>query len=85
MKKQELGKYLLSEQYKLIGKTFDEVAAMSRDEFLSHKITMEQSMEWSKWAVAELRKRRFSKKLAEREIAWMDLQYGLSLIYPDDK
>lgn len=39
--------------------------------------TKEQEKEWKDWAVAYLRKKlRWSKKLAEMEIMWFNLNYG---------
>jgi hypothetical protein len=54
---------------------------MERDEFTAYKMTLEQQKEWSAWAVEfAVKKKRWSKKLAQREVAMLDFQHGLSLI-----
>jgi hypothetical protein len=72
--------YLLNEQYKLVDLTFEQVQAMPWEEFLTYKINTQQQTEWKEWAVAYLRKKkRWTKKLAQKEVAMLDFQYGLSL------
>ena len=46
--------------------------------FLEYLMTVEQSEEWKKWGIAYLRKNlKMNKKLAEREMMWTNLQWGL--------
>ena len=46
--------------------------------FLEYSMTVEQSEEWKKWGIAYLRKNlKMNKKLAEREMMWTNLQWGL--------
>ena len=41
-------------------------------------MTVQQSEEWKKWGIAYLRKSlKINKALAEREMLWFNLQYGL--------
>jgi hypothetical protein len=72
--------HLLNEQYKLVGLTFEQVKTMPWDDFLAYKITLQQQTEWKEWAVTYLRKKkRWTKKLAQKEVAMLDFQYGISL------
>ena len=76
----DIATHLLNEQYKLVGLTFEQVKAMPHEEFLTYKMTLDQQKEWTAFAVDYLRKKkRWSKYLAQREIAMLDFQYGLSL------
>jgi|TARA_R110000868_G_scaffold201337_1_gene448919 hypothetical protein len=46
--------------------------------FLEYLMTVEQSEEWKKWGIAYLRKNlKMNKALAEREMMWTNLQWGL--------
>ena len=46
--------------------------------FLEYSMTVEQSEEWKKWGIAYLRKNlKMNKTLAEREMMWTNLQWGL--------
>jgi hypothetical protein len=41
-------------------------------------MTVQQAEEWKKWGIAYLRKNlKINKALAEREMLWFNLQYGL--------
>ena len=82
MKNLDLAHHLLDEQYKLVGLSFEQVKEMPWDEFLKYKMTLDQQKEWTAWAINYVRqKKRWSKKMAQREVAMLDFQYGLSLIY----
>lgn len=81
MTNKELAIILLDKQYSIVGLTFGEVVEMEWEHFLTYKMTLEQQKEWSEWAVDLARKKkRWSKKLAQREVAMLDFQHGLSLI-----
>ena len=46
--------------------------------FMEYTMTMAQSEEWKEWGVAYLRKNlKMNKALAEREMMWVNLQWGL--------
>jgi hypothetical protein len=76
----DIAVYLLNEQYKLVGLTLEQVKEMPHEEFLTYKMTLDQQKEWTAFAIDYLRKKkRWSKYLAQREIAMLDFQYGLSL------
>jgi hypothetical protein len=77
----ELAIILLDKQYSIVGLSFEEACQMEREEFITYKMTLEQQREWSKWAVDfAAKKKRWSKKLARKEVAMLDFQHGLSLI-----
>jgi hypothetical protein len=81
MTNKELAIILLDKQYSLVGLSFDEACNMDRNEFITYKMTLEQQREWSEWAVDfAAKKKRWSKKLAKKEVAMLDFQHGLSLI-----
>jgi hypothetical protein len=81
MTNKELAIILLDKQYSLVGLSFDEACNMTREEFIEYKMTLEQQREWSEWAVDfAAKKKRWSKKLAKKEVAMLDFQHGLSLI-----
>ena len=79
-KKRKLVEEVMGRQYALVGLTFDQVKAMSNEEFFKHRITKEQSDEWEKWAVDYMAKKmRWSKAMSKRELGWLDFQVGLSI------
>ena len=81
MTNKELAIILLDKQYQIVGLSFDKVVEMEWEHFLTYKMTIEQQKEWSEWAVDFARKKkRWSKKLAQKEVAMLDFQHGLSLI-----
>lgn len=82
MTKKDLAVYIISEQYKLAGLTFEQVAAMSEDEFNNVTITQEQSEQWYIWAVEYLRKKkRWSKLFCRKQVGMIDLFAGLKVNY----
>jgi hypothetical protein len=81
MTNKELAIILLDKQYSIVGLSFEEACNMEREEFIKYKMTLEQQREWSEWAVDfAVKKKRWSKKLAKKEVAMLDFQHGLSLI-----
>lgn len=42
-------------------------------------MTEEQNKEWRKWGIELIKKDRSLKKLADREMAFFDLMYGLKI------
>jgi hypothetical protein len=58
--------------------TYDDIKDRKDDWYTQWTMTMAQNDEWKEWGVAEIRKRfRYNKKLAEREMAMIILQWGL--------
>lgn len=58
--------------------TYDDIVGRKDDWFTEWTMTTAQSEEWRKWGETYLRKTlRVPKYLAEREMAWVNLQWGL--------
>jgi hypothetical protein len=58
--------------------TYDDIKDRKDDWYTQWTMTMTQNDEWKEWGVAEIRKRfKYNKKLAEREMAMIILQWGL--------
>jgi hypothetical protein len=58
--------------------TYDDIKDRKDDWFTEWTMTTAQSEEWKKWGVNYLRENlKVSKKLAEREMMWVNLQWGL--------
>ena len=58
--------------------TYDDVKDRKDDWYAQWTMTTAQSEEWRKWGENYLRKNlKVSKYLAEREMAWVNLQWGL--------
>ena len=58
--------------------TYDDIKDRKDDWFTEWTMTTAQSEEWKAWGVAYLRQNlKVSKKLAEREMMWVNLQWGL--------
>ena len=58
--------------------TYDDIKDRKDDWFTEWTMTTAQSEEWKAWGVAYLRENlKVSKKLAEREMMWVNLQWGL--------
>jgi hypothetical protein len=60
--------------------TYDDVVGRKDEWYLDWTMTEDQNKEWKKWGVAYIRKKkRWSIKLAEREMAFLDLYCGLKI------
>jgi hypothetical protein len=58
--------------------TFEDIKGRKDDWFTQWTMTVAQSEEWRAWGIAYLRtKLKMSKKLAEKEMTWFNLQWGL--------
>lgn len=58
--------------------TYDDIKDRKDDWFTDWTMTIAQSEEWRAWGVAYLRKNlRMNKALAEKEMSWFNLQWGL--------
>lgn len=59
--------------------TFDDVKTRQDDWFTQYTMTMAQNEEWQAWGKKYLQTNlRTSAKLAEKQMQWFSLQYGLS-------
>ena len=64
--------------------TFEDIKGRKDDWFTQWTMTTAQSEEWRAWGIAYLRKNlKMNKKLAEKEMTWFNLQWGLK--YSDYK
>jgi hypothetical protein len=58
--------------------TYEDIKDRKDAWYSEWEMTVEQSEEWKKWGIAYLRKSlKINKALAEREMLWFNLQYGL--------
>jgi hypothetical protein len=58
--------------------TFDDIKDRKDAWYSEWEMTVQQAEEWKKWGIAYLRKSlKLNKALAEREMLWFNLQYGL--------
>ena len=73
-------KYLINEMFKIAGHdvTYDDIKDRKDEWYREWTMTVSQGEEWKSWGVNYLRKsHRMSKKVAEREMLWVNLQWGL--------
>jgi hypothetical protein len=60
---------------------YDDVIGRKDNWFQQYTMTEAQRDEWKEWGISYIRKKkRWSKKLAEREMAFLDLYCGLKTI-----
>ena len=79
-------KELLGKQYELVGLTFEQATEMPFEKFLEYKITMDQSQEWTAWAIKYAAKKMgWTMAMARKEILWLDLHRGLSVQLTSDE
>lgn len=58
--------------------TYDDIKERKDDWFTDWTMTVAQSEEWRAWGIAYLRKNlKMNKVLAEKEMTWFNLQWGL--------
>ena len=59
--------------------TYDDIKDRKDDWYQQWKMTIEQSDEWKQWGIKYLRENlKINKKMAENEMLWFNLQYGLT-------
>ncbi len=64
--------------------TYDDVKGRKDNWYTDWTMTTAQAEEWKQWGVAYLRKElKMTKKLAEKEMMWVNVQWGLK--YSDFK
>lgn len=59
--------------------SFDDVVGRKDQWYLEWTMTEAQNKEWRDWGVKYLKKKRYYKKIAEREMAMIDLYCGLKI------
>ena len=58
--------------------TFDDVKGRKDNWYTDWTMTTAQAEEWKQWGIEYLRKNlKMNKELAEREMMWINLQWGL--------
>lgn len=61
--------------------SYDDIINREDEWYLEWTMTEAQNEEWKKWGIEYLRKKkRWPKKMAEREMAFIDLYYGLKVV-----
>jgi hypothetical protein len=81
-KKQEILVELINKMFELSGHAmkYEDIVGRQDDWFQQYTMTEEQNKEWQKWGIEYLRKKkRWTKKMAEREMAMVDLYCGLKI------
>jgi len=65
--------------------TYDDIKDRKDNWFQEWTMTIAQNEEWKKWGISYLRKNlKVSKYLAEREMMWASLQWGLKFSDPEN-
>ena len=81
-KKQQVAQTLINEMFKIAGHnvTFEDIKGRQDNWYQQWTITVEQNDRWVEWGKSYIKKElRLPKKLAEREMQWFALGYGLKL------
>ena len=76
----DLTKTLIDQMFIIAGHDlrYDDVVGRKDNWFQQYTMTEAQRNEWKEWGISYIRKKkRWSKKLAEREMAFLDLYCGL--------
>jgi hypothetical protein len=76
----DLVKTLIDQMFIIAGHElrYDDVIGRKDNWFQQYTMTEAQRNEWKEWGISYIRKKkRWSKKLAEREMAFLDLYCGL--------
>ena len=65
--------------------TYNDIKDRKDNWYQDWTMTVEQSEEWKKWGTSYLRKNlRVPKYMAEREMLWVNLQWGLKYSDPEN-
>ena len=81
-KKQEILVELINKMFELSGHSlkYEDVVGRQDNWFQQYTMTQDQNDEWRKWGAKYLRKKkRWTKGMAEREMAMVDLYCGLKI------
>ena len=86
MTKQEKDRFvfkeLIDKMFEIAGHNiwFEDVEGRTDNWFQEYTMTEEQNKQWREWGTKLImKKKRCSKHLAEREMAWLDLYCGLKI------
>lgn len=75
-------KELIDKMFELAGHNlkFEDVEGRKDNWFQEYTMTEEQNREWREWGTKLIaKKKRHLKKIADREMAWIDLYCGLKI------
>jgi hypothetical protein len=85
-KERQLLKELIDKMFEIAGHNlkFEDVEGRNDNWFQQYTMTEAQNEEWRKWGTEVIaKKRRFGKKLADREMRMLDLYCGLKISNPN--
>ena len=79
--KLNIGKDIIDQMFIIAGHDlrYDDVVGRKDNWFQQYTMTEDQRKEWIDWGIKYLKKKRYYKKIAEREMDWIDLFYGLKI------
>ena len=78
----QIAKELINKMFEISGHdmTYEDVIGRQDNWFHQYTMTGDQNNEWQKWGIEYLqKKKRWTKKMAEREMAMVDLYCGLKI------
>lgn len=72
---------LINKMFEIAGHnvTYKDIKDRKDNWYQQWTMTEEQNKEWRKWGIELIKKDRSLKKLADREMAFFDLMYGLKI------
>lgn len=79
---------ILNKMFEIAGHdvTYEDIKGRKDNWYQQWTMTVEQNNQWKEWGMEYLRKElRFSKKVAEIEMAWISLMWGLKFSDWDKK
>ncbi len=80
-KRQIMVETLINKMFEIAGHnvTYEDIKDRKDNWYQQWTMTEEQNKEWRKWGIELIKKDRSLKKLADREMAFFDLMYGLKI------
>lgn len=75
-------KELIDKMFEIAGHPlkFEDVEGRTDNWFQEYTMTETQNEEWKEWGIKLIqKKKRYNKKYAQREMAWLDLYCGLKI------
>ncbi len=80
-KRQIMVETLINKMFEIAGHnvTYEDIKDRKDNWYQQWTMTEEQNKEWRKWGIELIKKDRSLKKLANREMAFFDLMYGLKI------
>lgn len=83
-KKKQALQDILNKMFEVSGHdiTYNDIMDREDDWFQQYTMTEDQNKQWKSWSVDYLRKNlRLTKVMAEKEMDWLDMQFGLKTIW----